>query len=278
MSIIKSGKYRIVILLLSAVVFLISRDEVIYGQRTKSSQRAGEQVKAEKGLRDNRYFFYFINSSISNFGGEEEKKIYKEAIQRDILAQLLYMRFQFHEAYTEIRKSQKLLIDLYGITLRRDIGMTKGLLDEFAPLVIESRENKARTYLWLGYRDMKSADVNMVMGDNFREPLFSMRLYQYVKAIKLAKHGKRFALLARIEQSVPATDKRPYGRFGYDDIDKMITKIFPPDRLEYYRMIHMDNYYRSKGGMSFYDTIWENPAVQTLEEYRQYMSGEDKKD
>ena len=46
-----------------------------YAQRTKSSQNAGEQRKAEKGLKDNKYFLYFIDPSVTNFGGDEEKKI-----------------------------------------------------------------------------------------------------------------------------------------------------------------------------------------------------------
>jgi hypothetical protein len=125
---------------------------------------------------------------------------------------------------------------------------------------------------------MKSAGVNMLMGDNFRETLYSMRLYQYVKAIKLAKHGKRFALLAKIEQSAPSGDTRRRGRMGFDEVDKEIQRIFPPERLEYYKRIHMDNYYRSGDVKSFYDTIWDNPAIQDLDEYRRYLSSEDMKE
>jgi hypothetical protein len=273
-----TSRYRHAVILAAVLTSLLLWQYDIHAQRTKSSQRAGEQVKAEKGLRDNRYFFYFINSSISNFGSDEEKRLFKEAIQRDILAQLLFMRFQFHEAFTEIRKSQKLLVNLYGITLKRDIGASKSLLDEFAPAVIESKDHAARTYLWLGYRDMKSAGVNMLMGDNFREALYSMRLYQYVKAIKLAKHGKRFALLAKIEQSAPSGNTRGRSSKDFDEIDKEIQRIFPPVRLEYYRRIHMDNYYRSGDAKSFYDIIWDNPAIQDLEEYRRYLSSEDLKE
>ncbi|MBN1531973.1 MAG: hypothetical protein JXA20_04865, partial [Spirochaetes bacterium] len=55
----------------------------LHAQRTRSSLSAGEQRNAEKGLRDNRYFFFFINSSVTNHGTDEEKRIFTEAIRRD---------------------------------------------------------------------------------------------------------------------------------------------------------------------------------------------------
>jgi len=241
------------------------------GQRTKSSLRAGEQVKAERGLRDNRYFFYFINSSITNFGSEEERELFTRAIRHDILGQLLYMRFQFSEAYREIRKSQKIMIDLYRITLNRDIGTTRKLLNEFAPKVIHAADRRARSYLWLGYRDMKNAGTNMVMGDNYYETLYSMRLYQYVKSIKLAKEGRRYAFLALLEVNTPQEQKVPFPNLKYEEIEKGIASIANEENREYYLKLHMDNFYRVKDGRTHYDRVWENPELSSMEEYKEYF-------
>ncbi len=248
-------------------------NSALYAQRTKTSLRAGEQRKAEKGLKDNRYFFYFIDSSVSNFGSEEEKKLFKEAIQRDVLAQLLYMRFQFKESFDEIRKSQKLLVELYGITLRKDIAAAKNLLDETAPGVINSKDEKARTYLRLGYRSMKNAQTNCGMGDNYQERLYSMRLLQYVKAIKMAKEGRRYAFLAMIESSIPEVEKSTR-RMTFDSIEKELLRTAPADKTELYRQIHRDNYYIITGGASYYDQIWDRPELQDLEEYTRYLQHE----
>ncbi|MCP4131520.1 MAG: hypothetical protein GY754_11125 [bacterium] len=182
------------------VIFVCS----LHGQGTKSSLSAGEQRKAEKGLKDNRYFFYFINSTVSNLdkknpGSEKLEKLYKKAIQRDIIAQFLYMKFLFHYSYVEIRRSQKLLIDLYRMALEQDIATTKKLLNRFAPDVVRSNGHKARRYLRLGYRDATVAKTDMIMADNYQEKLYSLRLYKYVRAIKKAKHGKRYAFLAILQ-------------------------------------------------------------------------------
>ena len=46
----------------------------------------------------------------------------------------------------------------------------------------------------------------------------------------------------------------------------------PDDKRERYLLIHWDNYYRSRGPRSFYDEIWDNPALQELEDYKEYFS------
>ncbi|TAL35804.1 MAG: hypothetical protein EPN93_09350 [Spirochaetes bacterium] len=247
-------------------------------QRTKSSQSAGEQRKSEQALKDNRYFFYFINSSITNFGSDQEKQLFKKAIQYDILAQILYMRFQFRDAYIEIRKSQKLLIDLYGMTLTRDLSGSKKLLDEFAPQAVTSKDNRSRSYLWLGYRDQKTAEINQMIGDNTTVSLYSMRLYQYAKAIKMAKHARRYAILSRIEHQIPP-EKRQYNRpLTYDEVDTQLSVVNPRERVDYFKKVHMDNYYKVTNNRSFYDEIWEKPSLIELDEYSTYFSKSSKQD
>jgi hypothetical protein len=247
----------------------------VFAQRTKTSQRAGEQRKAEKGLKENRFFFYFINASISNFGSDEDKARFKEAIQRDILSQLLYMRFNFRESYIELRRSQKILIDLYVKTLNADIGRARSLLNGFAAPVIESKVDRARSYLWLGYRDMKSAETNLMMGDNYQESLYAMRLWQYVKSIKLAKNARRYAFLAAIEIALPYGKRKLVNRPTYDEVEKNIKDLLDQSQKDYYLLVHMDNHYRFKDKTSFYDAIWDNPALQELDEYKKYLGEEE---
>ncbi len=264
-----SGAWLVFVMALVIAYFLPAD---AFAQRTKTSQRAGEQRKAETALKDNRYFFYFIDSSISNLGTDEEKKLFREAIQRDILAQLLYMKFLFKESYGEIRKSQRILIDLYGKTLSRDIGIAGDLLNGVAPRVIEIKDSRARSYLHLGYRDMKNAQTAMLIGDNITEKLYSMRLYQYVRAIKLAKHAKRYAFFALIEISTPRGERRLVNNFSFGEIEERLVKIGPDESRERHLLIHWDNYYRAKTAKSFYDEIWDHPALQELEDYKDYLS------
>lgn len=264
-------------------VIIIAFMGTAQAQRTKSSLHAGKQRNAEKGLKDNRYFFYFINMSITNLGTDDEKKEFKEAIQRDIIAQNLYMKFMFGESFDEILKSQKILIGLYQKTLNRDIAASKKLLNGFAPAVIRNNDYLARHYLHLGYRDTTDARIDLMMADNFDERLYSMRLYRYSKAIKKVKHGKRYALFALLQNKY-AQDrkkglgpqgvkdkKKEFGRHTYDELKKLIAEASSDDQRDYNLLIHTDNYYRSKDAKSFYDIIWDKPDLSEIKEYNEYM-------
>ncbi|HOW81389.1 MAG TPA: hypothetical protein PK573_02410 [Spirochaetota bacterium] len=253
-----------------AVICCLTAPAAVLAQRTKSSLSAGEQRYAEKGLKDNRYFFYFINSSISNFGTEEEKTLFREAIRRDMIAQILYLKFLFHESFVEIKRSQKILIDLYRTVLKRDIGMTKDLLDDFARGSIKSGKYRSKHYLKLGYRDVTEARIFFKMADHYRATLYSMRLYEYVKAIKDAKHGKRYAFYSKLESVSPDDIKREWGHFPFDDLEKKITGL-SEEKKDYYAAIHYDNYYRARTGKSYYDMIWENPQLEEIPEYQDYL-------
>lgn len=268
----------------------ISGQEHVHAQRVKTSLKAGEQRKAEKGLKDNRYFFYFINSSISNFGSEAEKKLFKEAIQRDLISQLLFMRFMFLESFDEIRKAQRILIDLYRITLKKDIKASKDLLNQFAPTVIASKDKSALGYLGLGYRDMRVAQTYLAMADSYRESLYSMRLYKYVHAIKKAKHGRRYAFRAillsldLLALQMESSEDDVYWRgnqildakarvkgITFEELEKRLSEIPPAEKREYYRTIHLDNFYRTNAQKSFYDLIWETPDLHEIKEYKEYL-------
>jgi len=283
----------------------------LHSQRTKSSLSAGEQRFAEKGLKDNRYFFYFINSSVSNLGSKEEKKIFKEAIQRDMIAQILYMKFSFHDSFVEIKHAQKILIDLYKKTLKNDIDTTLKLLNSFAPEVVNKKNKKARHYLSLGYRDVAIARQFLLMADNYRQTLFSMRLYKYVRAIKKAKHGKRYAFLSIIEtrqmrKSPPVIKlkirqlyREMHGTsdetkisalrkeirlvkeelalakadLGYLSFDQLGALIqgINSSQKDFYSILHHDNYYKTKSGKSYFDQIWDNPQLDEIKEFSQYQ-------
>ena len=265
----KSSSRHFIIIIILVSIFSVSG--IVQAQRTKSSLTAGSQRNAEKGLKDNRYFFYFINTSITNLGTENEKKSFKEAIQRDIIAQNLYMKFLFTESFNEIRKAQKILIDLYQKTLSRDIGMAKKLLNGFAPVVIKKNEFLARHYLRLGYRDAEDARIDMMMADNFQERLYSMRLYRYSKAIKKVKHGKRYALFSLLETKFSREKKKDFGYLKYEELKKLISDASSDDQREYHLLVHTDNYYKSKDEMSFYDRTWEKPDLFEIKEYEEYL-------
>ncbi len=239
-----------------------------YSQRTKSSLSAGNQRHSQKSLKDNIYFFYFLNTTVSNTGTDEEKAIYIEAARRDLIARMLYMKFSFNPAMNEIRTTQQLLITLCTKIAIRETESATALLNEIAPEVIDKGDQAAKKYMALGYRSIDTAKKVMIMSDNLPEKNFSIRIYEYVKAIKNAKYSKRYAIIALLENRTPPEKKKRinYNKFS---IVKDLIKLYIPENTEKYNKIHFDNYYKVES--SVYDTVIENPELDKIPEYKNYI-------
>ena len=254
----------------STFILLLVLTQTVYSQRTKSSLSAGNQRHSEKSLKDNVYFFYFINTTVSNSGTEEEKSIFIEAARRDLISRMLYMKFSFNPAMNEIRTTQKLLITLCSRIAVRETESATALLNEIAPEVIETKNKTAKKYMSLGYRAVDTAEKVMIMSDNLPEKNFSIRIYEYVKAIKNAKYSKRFAIIALIESRIPLEKKRRIN-FNKYDIVKELIDLYIPENKDKYNRIHSDNYYKVDPSASVYETVISNPELDKIPEYKNYI-------
>lgn len=241
-----------------------------YSQRTKSSQYAGSQRHAERSLKDSRYFFHFIDPSITNKNIEEEKIIYTEAIRRDLLSRTLYLKFSFNASLTEIKKTQNLLITLFKKVIERDVKEALTMLNDTAPEILESGDASAKKYMSLGYRSAKWAKTVSMMSDNLPPTNYSIRIYEYVKAIKNAKYARRYAIIALIEKRLPPEKKNRTNYNKYETVQELIN-LYIPDKKDMYLRIHMDNFYKTEN--SIYDIITANPELKKIPEYQDYMKG-----
>lgn len=265
------------VLLLSALVCafaLLFHSDKAFAQWETSSNKAGEQRKAEKGLRDNRYFIFFLNTTITNYGTDAQKTVFKDVVQRDIMSQFFYLKFMFYDSYVEIRKSQKKLIDLYRELLRGDIDITKSLLDAFAPVVVASDDPLAREYLRLGYRETVNTNVEMGMADNYRPTLYSMRLYKYVKAIKRIKEAKKYAFYSIIRAKMTPEEKKKMQTVTLDDINSRISVFAPKDEIERFKLQSIDAFYKTGAQKSYFDQLWENPELDSFPDFQKYMKSD----
>lgn len=257
-------------LILPSLLLLAVLMTPAYSQRTKSSQYAGSQRHAERSLRDSRYFFHFIDPSISNNSIEKEREIYTETIRRDIIARTLYLKFSFNTSLAEIKKTQNLLIDLFKMVIERDTKEALSMLNESAPEIMESGDPAAKKYMSLGYRSVKWAETVAMMSDNLPPTNYSIRIYEYVKAIKNAKYAKRYAIIAIIEKRLPPEKKGRINYNKYETVSELID-LYLPDRKERYRKIHMDNFYKTEN--SIFEAVTANPELEKIPEYPEYRKG-----
>jgi hypothetical protein len=254
----------------AALIIFVMLSQTTYSQRTKSSLSAGNQRHSEKSLKDNRYFFNFINTTVTNTGTDEEKKILIEAARRDLISRMLYMKFSFNPAMNEIRTTQLLLIDLFSRIAIREIQSGTQLLNEIAPEVLKTGNKASKKYMSLGYRSADWAEKVMIMSDNLPEKNYSIKIYEYVKAIKNAKYCKRYAIIALIENRIPP-EKR--GRINYNKYNtvKELIDLYITENKEKYSRIHSDNFYKIEATASVYDAVISNPELDQIPEYKNYI-------
>ena len=250
--------------------------QTTYSQRTKSSLSAGNQRHSQKSLQDNVYFFSFINTTVSNTGTDEEKTIFTEAVRRDLISRMLYMKFAFNPAMKEIRTTQQLLITLFSKIAIREIESATTLLNEIAPEVLQTGNKASKKYMSLGYRSVDWAKKVMIMSDNIQEKNYSIRIYEYVKAIKNAKYCKRYAIIALIENRIPPENKillEKKGRINYNKFKtvKEFIDQYIPENKEKYNKIHSDNFYKIEIPPSIYDTLISNPEIEKIPEFKDYI-------
>lgn len=253
----------------SVILVLILLIQPLSAQRTKSSLSAGNQRHSEKSLKDHNYFFYFINPTVSNTGTDEEKNLFIEAVRRDIIARTLYMKFSFNPAMNEIIIVQNLLINLFQKICVRETENATALLNEIAPEILHSENKRAKKYMSLGYRSVDSAKKVKMMTDNVRETNYSIRLYEYVKAIKSAKYARRLAIIALLEKRIPAEKKKKINYNRYEKVKELL-ELYGAEKRDKMLPIHFDNYYKTTPATSLYDSIIANPELEKIPEYQNY--------
>ncbi len=254
-----------------SVLIIFTSNYSIYGQKASGSIKAGEQKKAEKGLKDDRYYIYYINSTITNFGTDEEKNIFADAVKRDIVAQFFYLRYMFTEAYREIRTTQKTLIGLYRKKIDDDYEQVMMVFNGLAAQVINEDDFLAKEYLRLGYRNAKTALIEKNMADHYKLSLFSMRLHKYTRSMKRLKESKRYAVLTLIRLNIDDSEKIKQKKYSFEEISAKLGLYSPPENLDQWNLMHLDSYYKVKGDKSYFDDIWENPDLENYDVFKKYL-------
>lgn len=267
-------KINIAFLIIASAIILSSNFSQLSAQKAASSTRAGVQRNAEKGLKDNRFFIYYINFTISNYGTEEEKKTFENIVRRDLMAQMFYLRFVFADAYKHIRIAQKDLIELYVKKISEEARRSKTLTDSFASLAINSGDARARLYLRLAYRELTFSRIEATMSDNYKPTLYSMRLHKYVRAMKHLKEAKRYAFLARIRLIMTENEKIKDKQFNFDEISSRIESFASKDEKSDFLLMHYDSYYRCPGEKTVFDSTWQNPKLEDFQPYSDFKKSE----
>lgn len=221
------------------------------------------QIWAEQGLRQNEEYLKILNPAVSNYGTPSEKAAFKRAVNHQVQAKILFLAFQFGEAYAEVRRTQYLLIQIYGDIVEKSREEVLQRLNQYAGRIVHSRDVTRKKYLTLGLRDLESARLKVQTQYNMRQWLFILRLNELAEALKLTRQASRFAILLTIEfESVYPRD--PSEKQTYSDLAGVINSGFPTKRGEL-QLRHNDNFFKvGADSKDLLEEFWTNPELSIL--------------
>ncbi|MBN2039975.1 MAG: hypothetical protein JW864_08045 [Spirochaetes bacterium] len=158
-----------------------------------------DQTTTERKLEENKSFIDFLNVCITNFADSKIPEL-KEAYELHFNAYIAYLQADFRKAYKKIYSSQEKLDRLYSFMINDYyLEDSRDILDQLAPMVIRSKNAKARLYLTLGYRERTISRNNFVSASASNPRLHSYRIFKYLESVKRARRAKRYGFLALFE-------------------------------------------------------------------------------
>lgn len=155
-----------------------------------------DQTYVERILKENREFIDFLDICVTNFAPDKKDDLFN-IYQKHFNGEVAYLQGEYKRAFDYVYDSQNDMVVLYEYVLT-ELYMedSKNLLDGLAPVIIRSKNNLARQYLTLGYRDRAVARTFYVSGEASYPKLYSYKIFKYREGVTYARRAKRYSLLA----------------------------------------------------------------------------------
>lgn len=129
-----------------------------------ASNGATHLVRVERGIKTNEFLIQALNSTISNLGSEANKALYKRIIQHHVETNQLYFQFDLEKSYSELKRTQDLLVILYSDVIESSRKTIRGELDSLGQKAIRETETKPKKHLEMAYRELSAAEQKNYFG------------------------------------------------------------------------------------------------------------------
>ncbi|PJZ78520.1 adhesin OmpL37 family surface protein [Leptospira neocaledonica] len=226
------------------------------------SNRATALVRVERGLKQNEFHLKAINSTISNYGTEEDKALFRRCLQHHIETFTLYLQFDLGHSYDEMRQTQRLLVILYSKAVEASASNVRRELDFLSKYALRTKDAEARHHLEMGYREYGASNQKKIIADNTRPYLPGIKTQYLYEALKLLKQSREYVILLSLkflsdfEPDLQTTEFEEI----YNEINRAMFS-----KADYYNRIHFDNHFHIFNSPNLYEATWENPGLQELE-------------
>lgn len=158
---------------------------------------------------------------------DPKKALFKNLYELHFNADVAYLQSDYNRTYHRVYSSQDLIARFYqGILYHVYLEDSKDILDSLAPMIIRSKNSRARHYLTLGYRDRTVSWNHYTIGEASNPKLFSYKIYQFREGINMARRAKKYAFLALFEAQQPEVKREIYNQLMKTEIEAGKTLFF----------------------------------------------------
>ncbi|EJP01789.1 hypothetical protein J9305_01185 [Leptospira interrogans] len=227
-----------------------------------ASNGATHLVRVERGIKTNEFLIQALNSTISNLGSEANKALYKRIIQHHVETNQLYFQFDLEKSYSELKRTQDLLVILYSDVIESSRKTIRGELDSLGQKAIRETETKPKKHLEMAYRELSAAEQKKNISDNTRPYLQPIKLELLYESLKLLKQSRKYVVLLSMKY---LSDFPPDPET--EDFTGILNEINRAmfSRKDEFAKIHFDNHFHTYSGENLYDSYWQDPALEELE-------------
>jgi hypothetical protein len=169
-----------------------------------------DQLTVERMLNENKSYITFMDVCLTNFG-EPKAQQYRQIYETHFNAEVAFLQSDYKLSFKKIYASQgqmsELIADMVGNSY---LEHSKDILDQLAPEVIRTKNQRAKLYLTLGYRDRAVSHNYYTIGRASNPKLYSYKIFRYIEAIKMARRAKRYGFFALYESQTDEMKLRTY--------------------------------------------------------------------
>jgi hypothetical protein len=241
------------------VVFLVLI--TIPRHASDQSNKATQLIKVTMGMKDNYQFLKMIGPSVSNFGDEQDYKIYKRALQHQVETELLQLQMELGTAYEEMRRTQKISLELYYRILDANIDRVEFELIRLTKVANGLEKTQTHHYLQMGFRELAVAKRKLLIARNTHPQLFLIKLQDCSFALKSVKQAQKYIILLGLlhDGEYESEDEKD----SFEAMKMEIQRVFL-EKSDKYLRFHYDTNFMTYDNRDLFEEIWNKPDLEEL--------------
>ncbi len=229
---------------------------------SNQSNKATQLIKVTLGMKENYEHLKSINPSVSTFGTEAEKAIFKRALQHHIETELLQLQMDLGKGFEELRRTQEIMIKLFSKVVEENINRTESDLIRLTKLSYGKEKTNTHHFLSMGFREVAVAKQKLLIARNSHPHLYINKIRDLSYALQTIKQGQKYVVrLALMHEGEYESDQDDLNDF--DSLKMEIERVLP-GKSEYYLKCHYDNNFQIYSAENLFESIWNDPNLHEL--------------